>query len=91
MAIGIRIHELRKTYHSAPPFGPGGGGFAPRDGKRGKQPPKPQIAALDGFSLEVAAGEIFGLLGQRCREVHNRRRPHHARAARFWTGLDRQP
>ena len=63
MAIGIRIHELRKTYHSAPPFAAGGGAFAPRDGKRGKQPPKPQIAALDGLSLEVAAGEIFGLLG----------------------------
>ncbi len=59
MAIGIRIHDLRKTYHSAPPFAAGGGG----DGKRGKQPPKPQIAALDGLSLEVAAGEIFGLLG----------------------------
>src|ERR1700730_8091817 len=37
--------------------------FAPRDARGEKQPPKPQIAALDGFSLEVAAGEIFGLLG----------------------------
>ena len=62
MAIGIRIQDLRKVYHSAPPFAAGGGGFAPREGKRAKQP-KPQIAALDGLSLEVAAGEIFGLLG----------------------------
>ena len=54
MAIGIRIHALRKTYHSAPPFAAGGGGFGPRDGKRGKQPPKPQIAALDGLLRELS-------------------------------------
>ena len=58
MAIGIRIQDLRKTYRSAPPFA-AGGGFASRGGKQGKQP-KPQITALDGLSLEVAGGEIFG-------------------------------
>lgn len=62
MAIGIRIQDLRKTYHSAPPFAAGGGGFASRGGKPGKQS-KPQIVALDGLSLVVLGGEIFGLLG----------------------------
>ncbi|HUJ93687.1 MAG TPA: ATP-binding cassette domain-containing protein [Terriglobales bacterium] len=63
MSIGIRIRDLRKTYHSAPPFAAGAGGFAlaPR-GKPAKQS-KPQIVALDGLSLEVTGGEIFGLLG----------------------------
>ncbi|HUJ95294.1 MAG TPA: ATP-binding cassette domain-containing protein [Terriglobales bacterium] len=62
MSIGIRIRDLRKTYHSAPPFAAGAGGFAPRGGKPAKQS-KPQIVALDGLSLEVKSGEIFGLLG----------------------------
>ncbi len=62
MAIGIRIQDLRKTYHSAPPFAAGGGGSASRGGKQGKQS-KPEIKALDGLSLEVVGGEIFGLLG----------------------------
>jgi len=61
MSIGIRIHDLRKTYHSAPPFA-AGGGFVSRGSKQAK-PAKPQILALDGLSLEVAGGEIFGLLG----------------------------
>lgn len=33
------------------------------DGKTDKKPAKPQIAALDGLTLEVHPGEIFGLLG----------------------------
>src|SRR5581483_8691940 len=64
MAIGIRTLDLRKVYHSAPPFA--AGGLVPRasarDSKKGKQP-KPEIVALDGISLEVMPGEIFGLLG----------------------------
>jgi ABC-2 type transport system ATP-binding protein len=64
MQAGIRTLELRKVYHSAPPMGAGGAPpfvGAPRKGK-GKQP-KPEIVALDGISLDVAAGEIFCVLG----------------------------
>ncbi len=62
MAIGIRTQDLRKVYSSAPPLGAGGGFIARADAKGSKQP-KPQIAALDGISLEVEPGEIFCLLG----------------------------
>src|SRR6266536_922940 len=62
MAIGIRTQDLRKVYSSAPPLGAGGGFIARAEAKGSKQP-KPQIAALDGISLEVQPGEIFGLLG----------------------------
>jgi ABC-2 type transport system ATP-binding protein len=62
MGVGIRTQELRKVYTSAPPMGAGGGFAARRSGKNGKQP-KAQVAALDGLSLEVQPGEIFGLLG----------------------------
>ncbi len=60
---GIRTHELCKIYNSAPPFGAGGGFAAPASRTKGKKQPKPEIVALDGLSLDVAAGEIFGLLG----------------------------
>jgi ABC-2 type transport system ATP-binding protein len=56
MGVGIRTRDLRKVYTSAPPLG-AGGGFA----ARGKS--KTQITALDGISLEIQPGEIFGLLG----------------------------
>ncbi|MDR3748662.1 MAG: ATP-binding cassette domain-containing protein [Acidobacteriota bacterium] len=59
--VGIRTHDLRKVYNSAPPFGAGGGSPPAQRGKQKK--PKPEIVALDGLSLEVAAGEVFGLLG----------------------------
>ncbi|HZQ19686.1 MAG TPA: ATP-binding cassette domain-containing protein [Terriglobales bacterium] len=64
MAIGIRTLDLRKVYHSAPAFAAGGfvSSASARDSKKHKQP-KPQIVALDGISLEVLPGEIFGLLG----------------------------
>jgi len=60
--VGIRTHDLLKVYNSAPPFGAGGGSPSAQRGKQKKQP-KPEIDALDGLSLEVAAGEVFGLLG----------------------------
>ncbi len=63
MAIGIRTQDLRKVYNSAPPIGAAGGFIARADAKGSKQPPKTQIPALDGLSLEVAPGEIFCLLG----------------------------
>jgi ABC-2 type transport system ATP-binding protein len=62
MAVGIRTHELRKVFNSAPPMATAGGFIARGDAKGSKQP-KTQITALDGLSLEVKPGEIFGLLG----------------------------
>jgi ABC-2 type transport system ATP-binding protein len=62
MAVGVRTQDLRKVYHSSPPLGAGGGFIARADAKGGKQP-KAQIPALDGLSLEILPGEIFGLLG----------------------------
>jgi ABC-2 type transport system ATP-binding protein len=62
--IGIRTKDLRKVYTSAPPFAAGSSGFGP-PAMRGRQKkgPKPEIVALDGLSLDIAAGEVFGLLG----------------------------
>src|ERR1700752_347603 len=62
MAVGIRTQDLRKMYNSAPPLG-AGGGFVVRADAKGSKPPKNQSPALDGLSLEVQPGEIFGLLG----------------------------
>jgi ABC-2 type transport system ATP-binding protein len=63
MLAGIRTRDLRKVYTSAPPLASGGGfGFAGARAK-GKKQPKPQTVALDGISLDVLPGEIFGLLG----------------------------
>jgi ABC-2 type transport system ATP-binding protein len=62
MAIGVRTQDLRKVYSAAPPPGAGGGFIARADAKGGKQP-KAEIPALDGLSLEILPGEIFGLLG----------------------------
>jgi ABC-2 type transport system ATP-binding protein len=62
MAVGVRTQDLRKVYSSSPPLGAAGGFIARSDAKGAKQP-KTQIPALDGLSLEVLPGEIFGLLG----------------------------
>ena len=61
MGAGIRTHELRKIFNSAPPMA-AGGAFIPRGNTKAK-PPSTQIPALDGMTLEVRPGEIFGLLG----------------------------
>src|ERR1700730_13817807 len=66
MLAGIRTRDLCKTYTSPPPLASGGGfGFtASRSkGKQAKTQAKPKIVALNGLSLEVLPGEIFGLLG----------------------------
>jgi ABC-2 type transport system ATP-binding protein len=64
MAVGIRTHDLRKIYNSPPPFAAGAGGFIPGGmGRRLGKQPKPEIVALDGLSLDISQGEIFGLLG----------------------------
>ena len=63
MLAGIRTQDLRKIYTSPPPLASGGGfGFTSARGK-GKKQPKPEIVALNGLSLEISPGEIFGLLG----------------------------
>src|SRR5437868_14491462 len=58
MLAGIRTRDLRKVFTSAPPLA-AGGGFGPRK----KNQPAREILALDGLSLEVLPGEIFGILG----------------------------
>ncbi|HWF89221.1 MAG TPA: ABC transporter ATP-binding protein, partial [Pyrinomonadaceae bacterium] len=60
MLAGIRTRDLRKVYTSPPPLA-AGGGFGPR--RRNKNQPARAIVALDGLSLDVRGGEIFGLLG----------------------------
>lgn len=60
MAAGIRTRELRKVYTSPPPLA-AGGGFGPL--RKSKNQPAREIVALDGLSLDVEGGEIFGLLG----------------------------
>jgi ABC-2 type transport system ATP-binding protein len=63
MLAGIRTRDLRKIYTSPPPLASGRGfGAGIARGKKSKQP-KTQIVALDGLSLEILPGEIFGLLG----------------------------
>ena len=59
MSAGIRTRELRKVYTTPPPLGAGGGFVARR---RSNQPAR-EVVALDGLSLDVTGGEIFGLLG----------------------------
>jgi len=61
MAVGVRTLDLRKIYSSAPPAA--AAGLVVRPPVRDSKQPKPQIAALDGLSLEVKPGEIFCLLG----------------------------
>ena len=61
MAVGVRTQDLRKIYSSAPPMA--AGGFVARSGAKGSKQAKAQITALDGVSLEIQPGEIFGLLG----------------------------
>ena len=63
MLAGIRTRDLRKVYTSPPPLASGVGfGILSARGRANKQR-KPEIVALDGLSLEVSPGEIFGLLG----------------------------
>jgi len=62
MAIGVRTQDLRKVYSASPSLAAGGGLIGRAEAKDGKQP-KAQIPALDGLSLEILPGEIFGLLG----------------------------
>ena len=63
MAVGIRCSDLRKVYiSSASPAAAGSGSsVTPPQSKRRSS--KQEIVALEGISLDVQPGEIFGLLG----------------------------
>jgi len=66
MGIGIRIENLRKIYDSPPPSAARGAGFsftAQRSAGPKEKKKKIEVVALDGISLEIRGGEIFGLLG----------------------------
>ena len=63
MVPGIRTHDLHKVYTSPPPVAAGVGGFSFFTRKAKSKQPKPHIVALDGISLDINQGELFGLLG----------------------------
>jgi ABC-2 type transport system ATP-binding protein len=63
MAIGVRAEDLRKTYTSPPPTAAAARGFGLRFARQRRAKQKYEVKALDGLSLEVEPGEIFGLLG----------------------------
>jgi len=59
MGLAVRAEQLRKIFSTPPPA-------AARAGPaqvKGASKAKSEVAALDGLSLEVKPGEIFGLLG----------------------------
>jgi ABC-2 type transport system ATP-binding protein len=63
MVVDIRTRDLRKIYTSPPPLAASVGGFTFSAGRGKRKQPKPEIVALDGISLDISPGEIFGLLG----------------------------
>ncbi len=65
MSIGIRIQQLRKVYKSQPPVAAQASGttLLAMRGPQGKTNRPAEITALNGISLEIEPGEIFGLLG----------------------------
>ena len=65
MDVGIRIRNLRKVYTSPPPVASQVRGGPMTGVKFFKRPEKKkyEVVALDGVSLEIQPGEVFGLLG----------------------------
>jgi len=66
MGIGIRIDNLRKVYDTPPPSAARGGGFSftgQRAAGSKEKKKKFEVVAIDGISLTMGAGEVFGLLG----------------------------
>ena len=63
MPLGLRTENLRKVYTAPPPSALRGPalGVMPALGRAEKG--KSELVALDGITLEVRPGEIFGLLG----------------------------
>src|SRR5215471_3800722 len=61
MEVGIRTRDLRKVYNTPPPLAAVGSSFGGPKGKKGKK--KIETVAVDGISMDVLPGEIFGLLG----------------------------
>ena len=61
----VRAEDLRKVYTSPPPLAGGGrrGLQAPLRVRRREGRQKVAIVALDGLSLDIEGGELFGLLG----------------------------
>jgi ABC-2 type transport system ATP-binding protein len=64
-SVGIRTESLRKVFTTPPPVGGQGRGMSlgPSRGPKAKTKPNFEVVALDGLTLEVRPGEIFGLLG----------------------------
>jgi len=63
MGVGISTTDLRKVYTSPPPIAARGAAFGAGFSRKKKDAKSPHVVALDGVSLEVQPGEIFGLLG----------------------------
>jgi len=64
MPIGVRTEELRKIYTTPPPAASAGRGVGvPFRRRRRDRGSKTEVRALDGLSLDVRPGELFGLLG----------------------------
>jgi ABC-2 type transport system ATP-binding protein len=64
MPVGVRTEGLRKVYTSPPPIaGTGRGISVPFRSRRGERRQKYEVVALDGLTLDVRPGELFGLLG----------------------------
>jgi ABC-2 type transport system ATP-binding protein len=61
MQVGVRTRDLRKVYNTPPPLAAAGAPFS--GGRKNKKGKKTEIVAVDGISLDVKPGEIFGLLG----------------------------
>ncbi len=63
--IGLRTENLRKVFTSQPPAAAAvrGAGLAPTRSRLRGEKAKFEVVALEGISLQVEPGEIFGLLG----------------------------
>jgi ABC-2 type transport system ATP-binding protein len=63
MGLPVRTRDLRKVYTSPPPLAARGAALTGGFSRKPKGAKTPQVLALDGLSLEVNSGEVFGLLG----------------------------